>query len=69
MCDPYTNIFVQMDTVKNFVDEGEWLSVASKRLREEYWYKELASIYSYGLNDTVKTIALAMITRATLSDS
>ena len=38
-------------------EEGECLSLASKRLqREEYWYKELATIYPYGLNDNVKKV-------------
>ena len=33
------------------------MSLASKRLqREEYWYKELATIYPYGLNDNVKKV-------------
>ena len=32
------------------LEEGECLSLASKRLqKEEYWYKELATIYPYGL--------------------
>ena len=40
-----------------FLDDGECLSLASKRLqREEYWYKELATIYPYGLNDNVKKV-------------
>ena len=39
------------------LEEGECLSLASKRLqREEYWYKELATIYPYGLNDNVKNL-------------
>ena len=39
------------------LEEGECLSLASKRLqREEYWYKELATIYPYGLNDNVKKV-------------
>ena len=40
-----------------FLEDGECLSLASKRLqREEYWYKELATIYPYGLNDNVKNV-------------
>ena len=40
-----------------FLEDGECLNLASKRLqREEYWYKELASIYPYGLNDNVKKV-------------
>ena len=32
-------------------------NTAAKRLqREEYWYKELKSIYPYGLNDNVKKV-------------
>ena len=39
------------------LEEGECLSLASKRLqREEYWYKELATIHPYGLNDNVKNL-------------
>ena len=39
------------------LEEGECLSLASKWLqREEYWYKELATIYLYGLNDNVKNL-------------
>ena len=39
------------------LEEGECFSLASKRLqREEYWYKELATIYPYGLNDNVKNL-------------
>ena len=39
------------------LEEGECLCLASKRLqREEYWYKELATIYPYGLNDNVKNL-------------
>ena len=39
------------------LEEGECLSLASKQLqREEYWYKELATIYPYGLNDNVKKV-------------
>ena len=39
------------------LEEGGCLSLASKRLqREEYWYKELATIYPYGLNDNVKNL-------------
>ena len=31
--------------------------ISSKRLqREEYWYKELATIYPYGLNDNVRRV-------------
>ena len=40
-----------------FLEDGECLSLASKRLqREEYWYKELATIYPYGLNNNVKNV-------------
>ena len=40
------------------LEEGECISLASKQLqREEYWYKELATIYPYGLNDNVKNLA------------
>ena len=39
------------------LEEGECLSLASKQLqREEYWYKELATIYHYRLNDNVKKV-------------
>ena len=39
------------------LEEGECLSLASKRLqREEYWYKELATVDPYGLNDNVKNL-------------
>ena len=37
--------------------EGECITLAAKRLqREEYWYKELKSIYPYGLNDNVRKV-------------
>ena len=39
------------------LEDGECMSLASKRLqREEYWYRELATIYPYGLNDNVKNL-------------
>ena len=39
------------------LEEGECMNLASKRLqREEYWYKELATIYPYGLNDYVRRV-------------
>ena len=39
------------------LEEGDNMSLSSKRLtREKYWYKELKSIYLYGLNDNVKNI-------------
>ena len=47
-----------------FLDDGECLSLASKRLqREEYWYKELATIYPYGLNDNVKKVGNNIISK------
>ena len=40
------------------LEVGGCISLASKRLqREEYWYKELATIYPYGLNDNVKNLS------------
>ena len=37
--------------------EGECITPAAKRLqREEYWYKELKSIYPYGLYDNVRKV-------------
>lgn len=34
------------------LEDGECMSLASKRpKREECWYRELATIYPYGLND------------------
>ena len=39
------------------LEEDDNMTLTSKRLRrEEYWYKELKSIYPYGLNDNVKNI-------------
>ena len=39
------------------LEERECPSLVSKRLqREEYRYKELATIYPYGLNDNVKNL-------------
>ena len=39
------------------VDGKECMNIASKRLeREEYWYKELACVFPYGLNDNVRKI-------------
>ena len=39
------------------VDPGENITLASKLLiREEYWYKEICSIYPYGLNDNVRKV-------------
>ena len=33
-------------------------SLPSERLqREEYWYRELCTVYPYGLNDNVKGVA------------
>ena len=40
-----------------YLRQGENISLASKRLqREEHWYRELASIYPYGLNDNVRKL-------------
>ena len=37
--------------------DGTTLHVPSKRLqREEYWYRELCSVYPYGLNDNVRGV-------------
>ena len=39
------------------LEGGGCLCLASKQLqREEYWYKELAAIYPYGLNNNVKNL-------------
>ena len=39
------------------VDPGENITLASELLiREEYWYKEICSIYPYGLNDNVRKV-------------
>ena len=39
------------------LEDGECMSLASKRLqREEYWYRELATIYPCGHNDDVKNL-------------
>ena len=39
------------------LEEGECNTLTSKRLkREDYWYRELGTIYPYGLNDNVKRI-------------
>ena len=36
---------------------GDTTTIGSKLLsREEFWYKELGSIYQYGLNDNVKQL-------------
>ena len=36
---------------------GDTTTIGSKLLsREEFWYKELGSIYPYGLNDNVKQL-------------
>ena len=40
------------------LEMGENITLASKRLqREEFWYKELATVYPYGLNDNVKHLS------------
>lgn len=39
------------------LDSNDNITLASKRLeREEFWYKELGSIYPYGLNNNVRKI-------------
>ena len=39
------------------LDSNDNIMLASKRLqREEFWYRELGSIYPYGLNDNVRKI-------------
>ena len=39
------------------LDGSDNITLASKRLeREEFWYRELGSIYPYGLNDNVRKI-------------
>ena len=40
------------------IEEGVCMSLAGKRLeREEYWYRELNTIYPFGLNDNVGHIS------------
>ena len=37
------------------LEPGDSLTLPNKRLqREEFWYRELCTVYPYGLNDNVK---------------
>ena len=39
------------------LEPNDVISLPSKRLqREEYWYRELCTVYPYGLNDNVKGV-------------
>ena len=39
------------------LEPGDSMTLPSKRLqREEFWYRELCSVYPYGLNDNVKGV-------------
>ena len=49
--------FIIMPIEKVHVEDNDTVSITSKWLqREEYWYKELPSIYPCGLNDNVKSV-------------
>ena len=40
-----------------FLEQTDGMTLPSKRLqREEYWYRELCSVYPYGLNDNVRGV-------------
>ena len=46
-----------MPMEKVALEEEECMNLPSKRLQwKEYWYKELATIYPYGLNDNVRKV-------------
>ena len=39
------------------LERNDGTTLSSKRLqREEYWYRELCSVYPYGLNDNVRGV-------------
>ena len=39
------------------LEPGDNISLGCKRLkREEFWYKELCTVFPYGLNDSVKGV-------------
>ena len=39
------------------LERNDGTTLPSKRLqREEYWYRELCSVYPYGLNDNVRGV-------------
>ena len=39
------------------LEQTDGMTLPSKRLqREEYWYRELCSVYPYGLNDNVRGV-------------
>ena len=39
------------------LEPSDVISLPSKRMqREEYWYRELCTVYPYGLNDNVKGV-------------
>ena len=42
-------------------EPNDEISLPSKRLqREEYWYRELCTVYPYGLNDNVKVLEMCL---------
>ena len=46
-----------MPIEKIVVEDGECITSTSKRLsREDYWCRELRTVYPYGLNDNVKKV-------------
>ena len=39
------------------LEPGDSMTLPNKRLqREEFWYRELCTVYPYGLNDNVKGV-------------
>ena len=47
----------QLCLLKLLQSPGDTTTIGSKLLsRVEFWYKELGSIYPYGLNDNVKQL-------------
>jgi len=44
------------------LNPSDGITVVSKRLqREEYWCRELCTVYPYGLNDNVKVSAIYVV--------
>ena len=45
------------EVILDYLDSSNNITLVSKRLaREEFWYRELGSVYPYGLNDNVRKI-------------
>ena len=61
--DIYTLDDISIMPIEEIVLEpSDVISLPSKSLqREEYWYRELCTVYPYGLNDNVKGVGICLV--------